>query len=37
MTPRTLPRSIDGFVEPLSSKSYAGYRQLFDLIMTSAA
>ena len=37
MTTPTLSQSIDGFVEPLSSKSYAGYRQLFDLIMTSAA
>ncbi len=37
MTTRTTPKPIDGFAEPLSGKSYAGYRQLFDLIMTSAA
>ncbi|MCU0559183.1 MAG: ATP-binding protein [Desulfobacterales bacterium] len=31
------PQPIDGFVEPLSAKSYAGYRRLFDRIMASAA
>jgi signal transduction histidine kinase len=37
MTTRTAPTPIDGFVEPLSGKSYAGFRQAFDLIMASAA
>ncbi|MFO7706987.1 MAG: ATP-binding protein [Desulfobacterales bacterium] len=33
----TPKKSIDGSIEPLSGKSYAGYRQLFDRIMASAA
>lgn len=37
MTPPAPPTSIDGFVEPLSRHSYAGYCQLFDRIMVSAA
>jgi two-component system, NtrC family, sensor kinase len=37
MPPPTPQKTIDGFIEPLSGKSYAGYRQLFDRIMAAAA